>query len=294
MRKKCEELYQRLEADLEEQETWNESPIETLRNGLYLAHEALNKMKLLVLEIGFASELEEIEFFKHLKPKVYGLMVYVSERYSFENSKPILVGQMEEFFNEQIKFISRFFRQHEFMYQYYRLRATEMDSFYFLRGKKPDGAVSLDLPELDTSFATYGDYLFAKFIGYEKLQGIIVEKLKKLSVDSRLHESPTIVDGNNVLKWTGDKTNLVEVIYGLFYSGQFENGNATLSDIIKFMEVNFQIDLSQTSRKFIDIRNRKKDSPTKFLEKMRESIMKRIDEDNEFKPHGESKTRENN
>ena len=285
MRKKCEELYQRLEADLEEQESKEQSPMEMLRNGLHLTQTTLDKMKMQVQENGFASQTEEIEFFKFVKPKVYGLLVYVSERYSVENSRPILISELDDFYNGQLKHISRFFRQHEFLYQYYKLGAVEMDQYYFLRGKKPDGVISLDLPELDTTFATYGDYLFAKFIGYEKMQNLILSKIKQVSFVPEPSSLPINKEPNSLLKWTGDKTNLVELIYGLFYTGQLNNGNATIADIIKWMEYNLKIDLSRSYKNFIDIKNRKRDSPTRFLDKMRDFILQRIDEDLKYKPN---------
>jgi hypothetical protein len=81
----------------------------------------------------------------------------------------------------------------------------------------------------------------------------------------------------------GDKVNLVEVIYAIYFTGQLNHGNADLSLIIRFMEKHLQIDLSRAYRDFIDIRNRKVSSPTRFIDQMRESIHKRVDDDLAFK-----------
>jgi hypothetical protein len=72
---------------------------------------------------------------------------------------------------------------------------------------------------------------------------------------------------------------LVEVIYGLYFTGQLNNGNADISLIIRFMERHMQIDLSRAYRDFLDIRSRKKTSPTRYIEQMGDSIQKRIDDD---------------
>lgn len=282
MRKKCEEYLQKLHADLHEVESSKSTPIKSLKSYHTLVSNSLEKVKALVLEEQFDTEGEEIEFFKILKPQFSGLIIFASERYSYQSNKPIITNQLSEYCEEQLKFINRFFRQHEFFYQYYRLGATEMDSIHFLRGRKPLDLINLDFPDVDPTFATAGDYLFAKFFAYEKLQEYILYDTKKTTT---INENPKIADSETFdFKWTGDKTNLVEVIYGLFYTGQLNSGNATLSDIIKWMEHILQIDLSRSYRNFIDIRNRKRDSPTKFLDKMREFIIQRIEDDNAFKP----------
>ena len=282
MRKKCEEYLQKLHADLHEVENSKSTPIKILKSYHTLVSSSLEKVKKLVLEEQFDTECEEIEFFKILKPQFTGLIIFASERYSYQSNKPIIIDQVKEYREEQLKFINRFFRQHEFFYQYYRLGATEMDSIHFLRGRKPLDLINLDFLDVDPTFATAGDYLFSKFFAYEKLQEHILYDTIKTTI---VNDNQTSINNENLnFKWTGDKTNLVEVIYGLFYTGQLNSGNATLSDIIKWMEHILQIDLSRSYRNFIDIRNRKRDSPTKFLDKMREFIIQRIEDDNAFKP----------
>lgn len=282
MRKKCEEYLQKLHADLHEVESSKSTPIKSLKYYHTLVSNSLEKIKLMILDEQFDTEIEEIEFFKFLKPQFSGLMIFASERYSYQSNKPLITDQLPAYAEEQLKFINRLFRQHEFFYQYYRLGATEMDSIYFLRGRKPSDLINLDFPDVDPTFATAGDYLFAKFFAYEKLQEYILNDTKKpITID----DNPILTNRDTLnFKWTGDKTNLVEVIYGLFYTGQLNSGNATLSDIIKWMEQILQIDLSRSYRNFIDIRNRKRDSPTKFLDKMREFIIQKIEDDNAFKP----------
>jgi hypothetical protein len=67
------------------------------------------------------------------------------------------------------------------------------------------------------------------------------------------------------------------------------NGNADISLIIRFMERHMQIDLSRAYRDFLDIRSRKKTSPTRYIEQMGESIQKRVDDDLSLKKEAKNR-----
>ncbi|MFC4213360.1 RteC domain-containing protein [Pedobacter lithocola] len=281
MRKKCELLLGKLRVELEEVETMGLSPIEKLKSYLSLTNSCVATMKATILEDPFISEADEIEFFKVWKPKVYGLLIYAAERYSYEIARPLLVDGYADFYNQQLNYISKFFRQHEFIYQYYRFDMSEMDSVYFLRGKKPDGLFGIDIPELDNSFATAGDYLFAKFIGLEMMQDLILSDIKgpkstaETEVKSRKGRS---------LRWTGDSTNLIELLYGLAETKQFNDGDIDISDMVDVFEQVFNVNLSNYFRRFTTIKRRKSVSKTRFLDEMVQAVNKRIDDADAYVP----------
>lgn len=185
---------------------------------------------------------------------------------------------------QELNYLQRFFDQHDYEYQYYRLNATELDEHFFTRQKNSSILLVHKHIPVDPLFSTSHDYLFSKIKAFKLLQDYLCSALQNL--DSR---TPLLLadPGQNPkpgLKWTGDKVNLVEVIYGLFYTGQLNDGNADIADIIRWMEHNLDIDLGKAYRKFLDIRRRKTVSHTRFLDQMREGIVKRIEEDNTWKP----------
>ena len=71
----------------------------------------------------------------------------------------------------------------------------------------------------------------------------------------------------------------MELAYGLYYSGEINNGDVEVQDIVEALEFAFDIIIGDGHRKFVDIRNRKNLSPTQLLDKMRTAILQRIEED---------------
>ena len=77
---------------------------------------------------------------------------------------------------------------------------------------------------------------------------------------------------------SGDsKVALVEFIYALYAGKCFSNGNTSLKDIAFCCETLFNIEIGDFYRIFLEIRNRKK-SRTQFLDKLKEQIIKMMDE----------------
>lgn len=226
----------------------------------------------------FSSSREEVCFFKSIKPKFYALKIYHKELFNIQQNTPF-GGQeaLKPYYQDEIIHIRHWFSRHKFYYQYYRLGATEFDDRYFLRSAQLPEIWLDDLPEYNKGSDSPLDGLFAKFMAYEMLQAHIFELMNNPGHKDVSRISPEV-------KWTGDKVNLVEVIYGIYHTGQLNNGNAVLSTIIRTMETSFQIDLSRTYRDFVDIKRRKASSPTRYLELMRESLHKHIDSENEYKP----------
>jgi hypothetical protein len=79
------------------------------------------------------------------------------------------------------------------------------------------------------------------------------------------------------LTWTGDAINIVELAYGIWLTGQLNNGNASLNQIVKWLESSLHINIGVIQRRFIEIERRKRISVTKFIEQMKEAIIKKIE-----------------
>jgi hypothetical protein len=249
-----------------------------LSKALQLIRNLINSLREQVFLQPFKDKPEEIYFFKNVKTIFLSAKIFELELYNLEQNKP--VGSLETlctYYESELEIIRRFFKQYAYLYQYYRTGMTEMDNLYFVRGAEVPTILIPEFGEPDQEFSTYGDYLFAKFKAYESLQDYILKNLARLNPTVFTNPNPT--EELSELKWTGDKVNLVEVIYALYFTGQLNNGNADIAQIIHFMEKHLQIDLSRSYRDFIDIRNRKVSSPTRYIDQMRESIHKRVDDD---------------
>lgn len=287
-------LLKQLEQELEQIASQSKDPLEKLTSALRPIRQALQRLKHYLNENPFDSKEEEIRFFKYIKPDFYCWQIYYTELYTIEAGKPHGNAiKQTAYLEQELRYIERFFQQYQFHYQYYRLNADELDSLYFVRGVEVQSVLLPNLPDVDPSFSTSSDYLFSKIKAFELLQEHIQNEIRELDPQSYPPKNPQDLNNTGSLTWTGDKTNLVEVIYGLFYTGQLNNGNASVADIIKWMEQHLHIDLHRAYRNFLDIRTRKRDSHTRYLDKMRASIQQRVDEDNEYKPNRGIKLRKN-
>ncbi|MFN0256763.1 RteC domain-containing protein [Pedobacter ureilyticus] len=260
------------------------NPIEKLKQTVSAAEGSLAKLKAYVVANPFSSDREEIEFFKRVKPQFYCWKIYAFERYSVESWIPRDKEESKRnFLMGELRAVERFFRLHDFHYQYYKMEASELDELFFLRSNAQDGSILVpNVADPDPSFATKGDYLFAKFMALEKLASWIQQQL--LGLDGLAPATMGQV-GTKRLKWTGESINLLEVAYGLYYTGQLNEGKANIIDIVKVLEEVFGVNLGRPYRRLAEIRQRKRLSRTKFIEEMGVVFNKKLDDENEFRPY---------
>jgi len=259
-------------------------PVKRLSLALQEIRQALQTLRAKVLSRPFPSRAIEITFFKEVKPKFYALRIFHIELYNLDMNKP--AGTREtllHFYRQELQIISRFFKQHSFLYQYFKAGFIEMDELYFLRYTEIPTVLQPEQPDPDPEFSTGLDYLFARFLAFEQLQQEILGRMGGLdgalvAVDPK---KPAPVPA---LKWTGKKVNLIELIYGLQYSGQLNNGNTEIVQIVALMEQAFDIKLGDAHHAFGEIRERKVESPSRFLESMAGAIQQRVDEDLSYNP----------
>ncbi|NOW95859.1 RteC domain-containing protein [Mucilaginibacter sp. SG564] len=282
MIKFAENLLRKLQEEITRISTAETAAAPKLKLILQAVRSALKQLRTYIQEHPFPRVQDEIDFFKRVKPRFDALRIYYLGKYDLDIRMP--AGDTETlkaFYREELRVVQRFFRHVGFYHQYYRLGTTELDGLYFVRGAEAPGVLLPELPDQDPGFSTACDYLFAKIIAFERLQE---DLLRALSTLDPAHLTGMEAEAElPALKWTGDKVNLVEVIYALYFTGQLNHGNADLSLIIRFMEKHLEIDLSRAYRDFIDIRNRKVSSPSRYIDQMRESIHKRVDDDLAFK-----------
>ncbi|MDO3641525.1 RteC domain-containing protein [Mucilaginibacter sp. L3T2-6] len=234
----------------------------------------------------FADWKEESHFFKVTKPRFYCHYIFEVALYNLISGRPCGDNeQLRAYYLDELRFAVRSFREHPFLYEYYRLGADELDELYFVRNVEVQSVLLPEVPELDRSFSTSGDYLFAKFKAYEMLQEYIAHELANIGKPER---SPFIRPGRNnePLKWTGEQVNAIEMGYGLWLSGQLNDGNASLADIMYWLSASLDIDLSRHTRRFDEIKARKLVSQTRFTDQVRDAIRNHIDEGNALQPNG--------
>jgi hypothetical protein len=78
------------------------------------------------------------------------------------------------------------------------------------------------------------------------------------------------------LSWTGNKVDLVELIYALETAGCFNYGHTTIKEIVAYIEIVFNIDLGDYYHTFYEMHDRVK--RTDFLDKLVKFLNERMDE----------------
>ncbi|MBS7565550.1 RteC domain-containing protein [Mucilaginibacter sp. Bleaf8] len=220
---------------------------------------------------------EEIYIFKHVRPQLLSFRIEEAMRYNLSINQPIGTRRtVAKYLEDTFKGLQSFFRLNTFYYQYYKNGLEEMDHLYFTG---EGNSLMLPVPEIteeETPFSRPMSNLFAKFMAYERLQLHIMQQLEVLN-GGREQDRPQLPAPD--IKWTGEVLSLVELIYGIWLTGQLNSGNASLNQIVRWFELHFHVSIGVVQRKFAQIERRKRFSVTKLLDQMRDAILRKLDHD---------------
>lgn len=231
----------------------------------------------------FKDTQEQIDFFKYVKPSIYQWQIYHTELYTVETGFPL--GDTEKqiaYLSQELRYTERFFQQYAFFYQYFKLDANELDNLYFIRGEEIQSVLITNMPDVNSGFSTSGDYLFSKFMAFEKLRNWLIEKM--LYLKGNPANPLQLISEPDDLKWTGDTINLAEIGIGIYQTKQMNNGTATLAQIFRWLEEKLQVKIGVPSKRLSELRRRKRLSRTQYLDEMKENIIHKLDKEDEFDP----------
>lgn len=279
MNEQVKKLYQELREDLAFYAELGEPPANRLSGALVSIRAMMIRLKVLVMTDGFGSPEAEITFFKNEKPLFVAEQVYLTEYTLILLGKPMPgSGLVETYYIEELKRIQMFINRFGFLYQCYKMEATDLDSVLFLRDAGPSGMLLPEPPDADPRFSTNGDFLWAKFIAYERLQVWLEEQLKRMRGGGDA-PVPSPVNPVGGLKWTGETINLVELAYGIWLTGQVNNGQVSITEIVEFLEKAFRVRIGKPHRRWQGIANRKRLGYTRYLDECKAAIEKRVEEE---------------
>jgi len=269
-------LYEDLREDLSLVSDMGIPAVRRLSAKLDAINEALEKIKVYLPAHPFKDVAEEIIFFKEEKPLFVSEQLFAVEMYNIEIQRPLTDdSDIRAFYNKELNFVGHYLDKHQFLYQYYLLEATEMDNLLFVRGAETSSVLLPETPDLDPAFSTKGDYLFAKFMAYERVKEYLLGELYPATEREKL---------KRVLRWTGDKMNLVEIAYGIHDTAQINNGDVDIKDIIAWLEESLNVSLSRHYRMFSEMKKRKSVSPTRYLDHMGDMVKQHLAEGDAFRP----------
>lgn len=257
------------EADILQQTS---KAIKILENGF-------NQLKTFITNYTFKDEKEEISFFKEIKPKLFSKLLYFHKIHGIAMRRPAGgTDATQRYLLDKLDRINDFFDRNLEFYQYYRSGNTHLDRYYFLRGR-PDIWLNTDsfCFELDPRFSSCFDFKVAKVLANDMLVIYINSEIKKITSN---YEVETIFRSFPKVKrtWTGTKTELVELIYGLYSRKSIDHGNIDIKELMDYFCNVFNTDAGEFYRIYLNIRNRK-DSRTIYLDSLRDSLIRKMDVD---------------
>lgn len=85
-----------------------------------------------------------------------------------------------------------------------------------------------------------------------------------------------------VLQWTGNAIDLVEIIYGINEMGCINGGETTLKELAPIFYSFFGVESKDCYRFYTDIKRRKSDSRTYFLDRMQAKLNEKMRRDDEL------------
>ena len=114
-------------------------------------------------------------------------------------------------------------------------------------------------------------------IANESLQTYLTQKMAEFYYIPKKNSQP--IKPKIKLNWTDDKSNLVELLYAIQENRSINDGKLDIKVLIESFEEVFDIKLKGYYHMFTRVKSRKR-IQTKFLDKLKESLLNRIRMDN--------------
>lgn len=274
MKKYTDDLYKDMMAQLQRIAVTSDHELQKAEQSFHIVETAMIKLREFISHYEFKDEMDEIHFFKEIKPKFQSELVYIAELIHIETNKPF--GSKElvtSFYRQVIQRLQIYFDRKHLHYIYYRTNRTAEDKLLFLRKTDCIPMVPEDCLDLDRLFSTIGGSCFAKFKGFEKVIEYLLKKIEHIENGN----AELVAQRKHLLTWTDSKAALVELAYALYSRGSANYGKADIKEIISELEYIFNIHLGNFYRTYLDMAIRKK-SPTPFLDSLKESFVRKRDE----------------
>ena len=253
----------------------DQDAVTKITRSIILIRETLIDLKRYILEQDFPDKKTEINFFKVVLPNFYSLFQYHNRILQIEKLLPPGQDNQVKFIEKEIKRLAVYFEQHADWVLYYRSGANYLDDLYFSR-QNDENHLHTDCDILfDQRFSSSGTYHFAKIKALELTQTYLDRKLAQIK--NIIPQLPEAGKPKSNLRWTGSKSDLIELLYALHSSKLFnDNEFLDVRQIANWLEATLNVNLGNYYRVFQGIRIRKK-SRTQFLDNLKENLIKRMD-----------------
>lgn len=276
---KYAQIINKLDVELEEIKLSNEDLLIITEKSIKTIQNSLLKLKSITQNSKFDKQEDEIVFYKSIKPDIVAKLIYQVKLFNIESKH--IAGTKDsqiEYLEKSIVKLQEYFKDNQEIYIYFRKRDTHLDHHYFLVKNKclrihPDNLLSIS----DEKFTTTHDITYANFIANSmliKYLKVEIERIQK-NIDTEIVSNSNTQSSN--LFWTGNKVDLVELIYALHATNVINRGEVGIKEIASIFESIFNIEIGGYYRIYLEIRLRKMNK-TKFLDTLKIKLLKRMNE----------------
>lgn len=216
-------------------------------NGLKLATTAKKELDRLVFKREFHSMQDEIHFFKVLKPRILGHVIFYSVLLACESKRFSLTSdEFESLLSAKLDFVKAHYADYSEFLSYFNSGANHLDELYFLRSSMTN-PVALSV-SFAAEYSTGFDVIAAHIIAFKEL--------KTHFDDPEENSIPELPESD--VEWTNSKIALAELIYALKFSASVNYGKIDLIELARSLGQFFNKDMEDIHKKFTEIRSRKK------------------------------------
>lgn len=265
-----------LEVDLKRIAMTSKSMLNTAKSAIKRCRIALVELRWLVVSEGFPDMESEIQFFKEIKPVAYSSLLFYQTVFDIESFRSKYdPDRIRRYMKVKLDEIQLFVEENASSVQYYNCGFTYLDSLYFIR-ERDQIPVELRGSQylMDEQFNTWQDHTFSVL----RANDLLVEYLNREINQIDNQDSSSLLSQFSHLSWTGNKIDLVELIYALFFSRVINNGKITIKELTGLFCLIFNMDITKDIyRYFAEIQQRKIEQ-TKFMEQLKSVLQQHIDQ----------------
>jgi hypothetical protein len=261
--------------DAEARETDLPARLETC---IRICEKSLSDLRQRVMEHSFPDRDCEIWFFKQVKPVIKARYIYYQKIHRLHTGYFNGSGLLEkERLEKELRDIARYFTDNDQFFTYYRNGYTHHDGLFFVRGQY-DWKICPEVNHFDDTFSTSFDGKLAELMANELLMKYVDGMLNP---SLKLTEPAPVTTSRSAavstLQCTASLTDIVELGYALHAKGFFNDGKASIRDVMMFLSTVLQKDLHYYPRLFFQIQERK-GNVTKYLDELKAGLTRYIDQ----------------
>jgi hypothetical protein len=278
-----EELIQSLQLRLQEAEARETKLPARQETCIRICEESLLQLRQWLTAHSFPDRDCEIYFFKRVKPVIMARYLYYQKVYRLHTGYYNGSGLLEkERLETELREIARFFADNRDFYTYYRNDCTHHDELFFIRGNY-NWKICPEVNHFDAVFSTSFDGKLAELMAHELLMKYVDGMLNPtLQLADPAAASTPLRANHASLRCTASGTDIVELGYALYAAGFFNNGKASIKDIMNLLSDVLQVNLRSYSHTFFQIRERKI-NVTKYLDELKAGLTRYLDQLDQLK-----------